>query len=96
MKLDDNISQFLRFQMRVNLCRRDAAVTQHFLNESQICTILQQMRRKRMTESVRRNTLVDAGFLRQFLNDNEDDNSGHIRSSRIQEKNIFEFFVDFS
>ena len=49
-----------------------------------------------MTESVRRNTLVDAGFLRQFLNDNEDDNSGHIRSSRIQEKNIFEFFVDFT
>ena len=96
MELDDNISQFFRFQMSIHLSRSNAAVTQHFLDESQICTILQQMCRKRMAESVRRNTLVDTGFLSQFLYDDEDNYSGHIGSSRVKEKDILEFFIDFT
>ena len=43
------------FDVRVNLRGRDVAVTEHFLDSTQIGAVLQQMRGETMTQSVRRN-----------------------------------------
>ena len=43
--------------VRVNLRRRNIGVSEHLLNAANIGTILNQMRRKRMAQSVRRNIL---------------------------------------
>ena len=46
-----------RLYMGIYLCRGDAFMPQHFLNDTQVRTILDQMGRKGMTESMRGNLL---------------------------------------
>jgi hypothetical protein len=47
-------------------------MSEHFLNRSQVCSSLEQVRRKRVTEQVRVDAVgVETGFLSQFSEDQE-------------------------
>ena len=60
MELLVNASQVFAIDVRINLGRRDVDVSQHLLDRSEIRTALEEMRRKGMAESVRRNGLRDS------------------------------------
>ena len=47
-------------QMRVQLCRVDARMSQQFLNDAQVGPALEKMRRKRVAQGVRAHGLGDA------------------------------------
>ena len=53
MKFSMNIPQAVAGDMRVNLGGADTGVPQQLLDHPQICAMLQQMRRKTMTQHVR-------------------------------------------
>ena len=57
----------LAVNVSVYLSGCDALVAQHFLNHAKICTILHQMRRKRMPERMRRNLFPDISKKRMLL-----------------------------
>ena len=52
MKLPMHGLQPLLVYMRVNLGRRNISMTEHFLDDSQVCSITEQVRRETMAEQV--------------------------------------------
>ena len=55
MKLPVHGLQALLVYVRVNLRRSNISVTKHFLDDSQVCSIAEQVRRETMAEQVRVN-----------------------------------------
>lgn len=55
--------------MCVDLSGREIGVTEHLLDGAQIGAILEQVRRKRVTQHVWRDFFRDAGIFRPSLND---------------------------
>jgi len=55
--------------MRINLCRRQIAVTEQHLHDAQISAIVQQVRGKRVTQRVRRQLTRNFCLLRVALDD---------------------------
>ena len=53
--------------MRIDLCRRDITVPEQELDDTQIGAVIEQMRRERVPDRMRRKLLLDAGFLRVAL-----------------------------
>ena len=76
MKLPMHSFQPLLIDMRIDLCRRNIGVTQHFLNNSQIGAVPQQMRRETVPEKVRVNIFLQPGALRVFFYDLPDARCG--------------------
>lgn len=61
--------------VRVDLCRRDIAVSEQRLNGTRISAVLQQMRREAVSQRVRRN-IFDAGPFSVSLDHGPRDLSG--------------------
>src|SRR5580698_3041952 len=55
--------------VRVDLRSREVAVPKEHLDDTQVCTVVEQMRGERMPQRVRREFLRDAGFARVALDD---------------------------
>src|SRR5262249_477766 len=69
VKLPMHSFEPLLIDMSVNLRRRNVGVAQHFLNNSQIRTVSEQMCRETMPQKVRIHVLFHAGALCVLLND---------------------------
>ena len=52
MRLIVNRGQLIQIQMGVALGRREARMTEHFLNHAQIGAAVEQMRRERMAQTM--------------------------------------------
>ena len=61
MKLPVDVPQPTARDMSINLRRADARMTEHFLDDAQIRAELQKMRRKAVSQHVRRDVARDAG-----------------------------------
>ena len=72
--------------MRVNLRRRDVGVSEHLLNRANVRRVLNQMRRKTVPQSVRRNAF-ETDFFRVFF-DEIKDRLAIYRLSRRRDKKI--------
>ena len=59
----------LLIDMRVDLCRRYVGVAQHFLDDSKIRAVAEQMRCEAVPQKVRINVLFQSSPLRVLLND---------------------------
>src|SRR5437660_12115498 len=57
----------LLIDMRVDLRRRNIGVPEHFLNNPQIGTVAEEMRRKTVPEQMGINVFLQAGVARFFL-----------------------------
>lgn len=68
--------QPLLIHMSVDLCRRYIGMPEHFLDDSQIGAIAEQVRGEAVSQKVRINTLLESGSLRVLLNDLPDPRSG--------------------
>src|SRR6267142_4514977 len=53
MKGAMHLAQMAFREMRIDLCRRDIAMTEHLLHRAKICAALEQMRREAMAQRVR-------------------------------------------
>src|SRR6185503_12247892 len=53
----------------IDLCSRDVAVAEKQLHDAQVRTVVEQVRRERVPDRVRRQLLLDAGFARVALDD---------------------------
>lgn len=69
MKERMNFLDVVSIDVGVDLCRSNVGVTKHFLYCAEICTTLEEMRRKRMAEHMRMNVLRDIGADARFLDD---------------------------
>jgi hypothetical protein len=69
MKLSVRGLQPLLVHMCVDLRRRNISVTKHFLDDSQVCAIAKQVRRKTMAEQVRINIGLQSRMPRARLHD---------------------------
>ena len=67
-----NFQQLPFIHMGINLRCADIGVPQHFLNNTQIRTIFQQVAGKGMTQRMRMNVFLYAGKKRRFLDDAPD------------------------
>ena len=61
--------QSLLVYVRINLRRRNISVTKHFLDDSQVCSIAQQVRRETMAEQVRINIELQSRVKRARFHD---------------------------
>ena len=66
VELAMHTSKILTIHVRVDLCRRDIGVAKHFLNSAQVGAAFKEVRRKRMAQRVRRNSLFNAGLHHVF------------------------------
>ena len=69
MELSMHSFESLLIDVRVNLRRRDVGVAEHFLNNAQVRTVAQQMRRETVPEQMRINVFLQPGVPRFFLHD---------------------------
>ena len=69
MKLPVRGLQPLLVYVRVNLRRRNISVTKHFLDDSQVCAIAEQMRGETMAEQVRINIDLQSRVKRARFHD---------------------------
>jgi hypothetical protein len=76
MKLAMHSLQPLLIDMRVDLCRGYVGVAQHFLDDSQIRAIAEQMCCEAVPQKVRINVLFQSGPLRVLLDDLPDSRRG--------------------
>src|SRR5690606_19295405 len=67
----------LASDVRVDLGRRDIAVPEQELHDPKVGTVVQQMRRERVPNGMRRQLLVDARLLRVALDDMPEGLAGH-------------------
>lgn len=68
--------QPLLIDVRVNLCRGNIGVAEHFLDNAQIGAIAEQVRRKTVPEQVRINVLLQPGMMSVFFHDLPDPDGG--------------------
>ena len=61
--------QALLIDVRINLCRGNVGVAEHFLNDAQVGTVAQQMRREAVPEQMRINIFFQSSVPGFFLND---------------------------
>ena len=76
MKLAMHSLQPLLIDMGVDLCRRYVGVTQHLLDNSQICAVAKQMRCEAVPEKVRIDVFFQSGPLCVLFNDLPDPRCG--------------------
>ena len=69
MKLAMHGFQSLLIDVCINLRRRNVGVTKHFLDDTQIGTVPQQMRREAVSQKVGINVLFESGAPRMFFYD---------------------------
>ena len=69
VKLPVHSFEPLLIDMSVNLRRRNIGMTQHFLNNPQIRTVSEQVRREAMPQKVRIHVLFQSAAPRVLLND---------------------------
>ena len=69
MKLAVHSLKPLLIDMGINLCRRYVCVAKHFLDDSKIRAVAEQMRCEAVPQKVRINVLFQSGALRVLLND---------------------------
>ena len=74
--------------MGVDFGSGDVFMAEHFLDYSQIRSVLNQMRRKRMTEGVRRNVFPDTGLKCIRLNHFEYRNPAQTAPAAVYEKDV--------
>ena len=60
MKLSMHFAQPAARYMRINLCRVDLRVPEQFLDDTQVRSVLQEVRRKTVPQHVRRHVARDA------------------------------------
>ena len=53
MELEDSLAQVLDVHVGVNLCGSDVFVSEQLLDDTQVCTVLEEVRGERMAERVR-------------------------------------------
>ena len=70
--------------MRVNFGGSDAFVSQHFLNRPQIGTTFNEVRGKRVPESVGTDTFSYSGGFHQLFDNGKDHYSGKSRTPSVQ------------
>ena len=68
--------QSLLIDVRIDLRRRDIGVAEHFLDNAQICTVPEEMRREAVSQKVRINVLFESSAARMFLHDLPDTRCG--------------------
>ena len=61
------VAQAVPGDVRIDLCRRQVAVSEEHLYHAQIGAMIEQMRGERMTHGVRREGAADTGLLRVQL-----------------------------
>jgi hypothetical protein len=62
-------------------------MSEHFLNRSQVCSSLQEVRSKRMTQQMRVNPVwVEPGLLGELPQDQERAGAGQGAAARVQEE----------
>src|SRR5882724_7727190 len=61
--------QALTSHVRVDLCRRQVTMTQQHLHDAQVGTMVEQMRGKRVSQSMRRKVFGDSGLAGVALDD---------------------------
>ena len=84
MELPMDGLQPLLIDVRVNLCRRNIGVPEHFLDDPQIGAVTQEMRRKTVAQQVGINVRLQAGMLRPLLHDLPDPRRRQFRSPARQ------------
>ena len=72
----------------VDLGREDGFVAEHLLDDPQVGPAFDQVGGEGMTESVRRNLLVDARGHRPFLHEVEDGYAAERTAEMVQEKDV--------
>ena len=91
MIAENGLSKVIDIDMRVDLGRCNGLVSQHLLNQAQVGTVLQQVRRKRMTKSVRADILLNTGFRGEAFDDGEDHRAGELTTVVIDKNDIAKF-----
>ena len=69
MKLAMHSLEPLLIDMSINLGRRYVGVAQHFLNDSKICAVAEEMRCEAVAQKVGINVFFQSGALRVLFND---------------------------
>ena len=64
-----NTIQTLLFQMSVNLSGGNVGMAKHFLNDAQVCTVLQKMSSERMSKDMWEDMLFNSGSFGSFTDD---------------------------
>jgi hypothetical protein len=73
--------------VRIELRGREIGMAEHFLNRPQVCSSLEEVRRKRMPEQVRVDAVgVETGFLGQFPEDQEGARTCESPAPSVQEQ----------
>ena len=82
------LKQGLSVDVSVDFGRRNRLVSKHFLNNPKVGAALNEMRCKRMTESVRRNILFYSSRLAGLLYYCKNHCSGKFFAVAVEEKNV--------
>ena len=88
MVIEDFLAQRCGVYMGINLGRTDVFVAQHGLYGPQIGSAPQQRCGKTVAQGVRRDGLLDACFLCQTLNHNENHRAGEVATTAIEKHEI--------
>src|SRR5262245_56388187 len=67
MKFLMHFPQPITSHVRIDLCRADVGVPKQLLNDPQVCSVLQQMRREAMPQHMRCDVARNAGAARALL-----------------------------
>jgi hypothetical protein len=87
MRLEIQLPTTLIGYVGVELRRREIGMTEHFLNRSQICSSLEEVRRKRVPEEMRVDAQrVQSRFLSQLAEDQEGPCACQGPTSGVQEE----------
>jgi hypothetical protein len=82
--LHNRTPEVFAIKMGVNLCGRDGFVAKHFLYGTKISTSFHKMRGKGMTEGMRTDGFLQAGFQGKFFDNSEDHHTGEPGSPAVQ------------
>jgi len=79
--------------MCIDFSRKDRLMSQHFLNCTQICTTIDKVCCKRMTESMRTNFFLQTNFFSQAFYNSKNHDPAKFLPTSVQKKNVFTFLT---
>ena len=88
MIFENSLTQILNIDVGIYLGGGDILVSEQLLYDTQVGTVLQEVRSKTMPKGMRRDGLLDSGRSCKPTNDGEDHHAGEVSAATVEEGNI--------
>lgn len=89
MKKVNGFLQIIAVQMNINFCGQDGLMAEHLLNGAQVGPSVNQVRGKRVPESVRTDLLLQIHLSSQVFDNGENHHPAELISPPVQKHNVF-------